>query len=98
GGRHEAPAPPDALEQIRVEALGKKGEVSLLMRGLAGLDPEARREAGQRPNPVKDALSAAIETRKALLGEAALDAKLVGERVDVTLPPRPESEGRIHAV
>jgi phenylalanyl-tRNA synthetase alpha chain len=94
----EAAETPDALEQIRVEALGKKGEVSLLMRGLAGLNPEARREAGQRLNAVKDALSAAIETRKALLGEAALDAKLVGERVDVTLPPRPESEGRIHAV
>jgi phenylalanyl-tRNA synthetase alpha chain len=78
--------------------LGKKGEVSLLMRGLAGLDPEARREAGQRLNAVKDALSTAIETRKALLGEAALDAKLAGEQVDVTLPPRPESEGRIHAV
>ena len=94
----EAAETPDALEQIRVEALGKKGEVSLLMRGLAGLDPEARREAGQRLNAVKDALSAAIEARKALLGEAALDAKLAGERVDVTLPPRPESEGRIHAV
>ena len=94
----EAAETPDALEQIRVEALGKKGEVSLLMRGLAELDPEARREAGQRLNAVKDALSAAIETRKALLGEAALDAKLAGERVDVTLPPRPESEGRIHAV
>jgi phenylalanyl-tRNA synthetase alpha chain len=94
----EAAETPDALEQIRVEALGKKGEVSLLMRGLAGLDPEARREAGQRLNAVKDALSTAIETRKALLGEAALDAKLAGEQLDVTLPPRPESEGRIHAV
>jgi phenylalanyl-tRNA synthetase alpha chain len=89
---------PEALEQIRVEALGKKGEISLLMKGLAGLDPEARREAGQQLNAVKDAVGAAIETRKTLLGEAALDAKLAGERVDVTLPPRPEAEGRIHAV
>jgi phenylalanyl-tRNA synthetase alpha chain len=89
---------PDALEQIRVEALGKKGEVSLLMKSLAGLDPEARREAGQQLNAVKDAVSAAIETRKTLLGEAALDARLAGERVDVSLPPRPESLGRIHAV
>ncbi len=94
----KAAGSPDALEQIRVEALGKKGEVSLLMKSVAGLDPEARREAGQQLNAVKDAVAAAIEARKALLGEAAFDAKLAGERVDVTLPPRPESEGRIHPV
>jgi phenylalanyl-tRNA synthetase alpha chain len=91
-------ATPDTLEQIRVEALGKKGEVSLLMKSLGGLDPEARREAGQRLNAVKDAVSAAIDARKQTLGEAALDARLAGERVDVTLPARPESEGRIHPV
>ena len=94
----EAAETSDALEQIRVEALGKKGEVSLLMKSLAGLDPEARREAGQKLNAVKDAVGAAIEARKGLLSEAALDARLVDQRVDVTLPPRPESEGRIHAV
>jgi phenylalanyl-tRNA synthetase alpha chain len=94
----EAAETPDALEQIRVEALGKKGEVSLLMKSLAGLDPEARREAGQNLNAVKDAVGAAIEARKGLLSEAALDARLADQRVDVTLPPRPESEGRIHAV
>ncbi|HEX3066877.1 MAG TPA: phenylalanine--tRNA ligase subunit alpha, partial [Dongiaceae bacterium] len=93
-----AAASPDTLEQIRVEALGKKGEVSLLMKSLGGLDPEARREAGQRLNAVKDAVSAAIDARKQTLGEAALDARLAGERVDVTLPARPESEGRIHPV
>jgi phenylalanyl-tRNA synthetase alpha chain len=91
-------ATPDALEQIRVEALGKKGEVSLLMKSLGGLDPEARREAGQRLNAVKDAVTAAIDSRKQTLGDAALDARLAGERVDVTLPARPESEGRIHPV
>src|SRR5689334_5132531 len=89
---------PDALEQIRVEALGKKGEVSLLMKSLGGLDPEARREAGQRLNAVKDAVTAAIEIRKQTLGEAVLDARLASEQVDVTLPPRPEAEGRIHPV
>jgi phenylalanyl-tRNA synthetase alpha chain len=89
---------PDALEQIRVEALGKKGEVSLLMKSLGGLDPEARRAAGQQLNAVKDAVSSAIDARKQHLGEAALDARLAGERVDVSLPPRPEHEGRIHPV
>jgi phenylalanyl-tRNA synthetase alpha chain len=94
----KAAATPDALEQIRVEALGKKGEVSLLMKSLGGLDPEARREAGQRLNSVKDAVTAAIETRKQNLGEAALDARLASERIDVSLPSRPENEGRIHPV
>lgn len=70
-----AAATPDALEQIRVEALGKKGEVSLLMKSLGGLDPEARREAGQRLNAVKDAVTAAIETRKQTLSEASRRSK-----------------------
>ena len=94
----KAAATPDALEQIRVEALGKKGEVSQLMKSLGGLDPEARREAGQRLNAVKDAVAAAIETRKQNLGEAALDARLASERIDVSLPSRPEAEGRIHPI
>ena len=94
----EAAETPDALEQIRIEALGKKGEVSLLMKGLAALDPAARREAGQRLNELKDVLAAAIEARKSVLGEAALDARLASQRLDVSLPPRPEVEGRIHAV
>jgi phenylalanyl-tRNA synthetase alpha chain len=94
----EAAETPDALEQIRIEALGKKGEVSLLMKGLAALDPAARREAGQRLNELKDALAAAIEARKSVLSEAALDARLASQRLDVSLPPRPDVEGRIHAV
>jgi phenylalanyl-tRNA synthetase alpha chain len=93
-----AAATPDALEQVRVEALGKKGEVTQLMKGLAGLDAEARREAGQQLNAVKDAVAAAIEARKAVLSDVALDTKLAAERIDVTLPPRPDAEGRIHPI
>ena len=89
---------PEALERVRVEALGKKGEVTQLLKGLAGLDGEARREAGQRLNAVKDALGQAIEARRTALAEIALDARLAFERVDVSLPPRPEAEGRIHPV
>jgi phenylalanyl-tRNA synthetase alpha chain len=88
----------DALEQVRVEALGRKGEITQFMKTLGGLGPEERREAGQRLNTLKDTVSAAIEARRQSLTEAALDAKLTGERVDVTLPPRPEPEGRIHPV
>jgi phenylalanyl-tRNA synthetase alpha chain len=89
---------PEALDRVRVEALGKKGEITQLLKGLAGLGAEARREAGQRLNAVKESVGEAIEARKAALDELALDARLAGERVDVTLPPRPEAEGRIHPV
>jgi phenylalanyl-tRNA synthetase alpha chain len=89
---------PEALDRVRVEALGKKGEITQLLKGLAGLDAEARREAGQRLNAVKESVAEAIEARKVALDELALDARLAGERVDVTLPPKPEAEGRIHPV
>ena len=86
----------DALDAIRVDALGKKGSISLAMRELGQLEGEARREAGQALNALKDTVSAAIENRKADLARAELDARLAGEKVDVSLSPRPEAEGRIH--
>ena len=86
----------DALDAIRVDALGKKGSISLAMRELGQLEGEARREAGQALNALKDTVSAAIENRKADLARAALNARLAGEKVDVSLSPRPEAEGRIH--
>ena len=86
----------DALDAIRVDALGKKGSISLAMRELGQLEGEARREAGQALNALKDTVSAAIENRKTDLARAALDERLAGEKVDVSLSPRPEAEGRIH--
>ena len=86
----------DALDAIRVDALGKKGSISLAMRELGQLEGDARREAGQALNALKDTVSAAIENRKADLARAALDARLAGEKVDVSLSPRPEAQGRIH--
>jgi phenylalanyl-tRNA synthetase alpha chain len=88
----------DALEQVRIEALGKKGEITQFMKTLGGLGPDERREAGQRLNALKETVTGAIEARKAGLAESALDARLADERVDVTLPARPEHEGRIHPV
>ncbi|MCA8932352.1 MAG: phenylalanine--tRNA ligase subunit alpha [Rhodospirillaceae bacterium] len=87
---------PDALEQVRVTALGKKGRITALMKTLGGLDPDARRDMGQRMNAVKDEIAAALTARKSVLDDAALTARLAAERVDVTLPVRPEKPGRIH--
>jgi phenylalanyl-tRNA synthetase alpha chain len=86
------------LEQVRVEALGKKGAVTQRMKSLGGLDPEARKEAGQALNQVKEAIAAAIEARKLDLEEKELEARLAEERIDVTLPARPAQVGRIHPI
>jgi phenylalanyl-tRNA synthetase alpha chain len=88
----------ETLEAIRVDALGKKGEISGLMKTLGELTPEERKEAGQRLNLLKDAVTAAIGARKEVLETAALDAKLAFEAIDLTLPPRPETEGRLHPI
>jgi phenylalanyl-tRNA synthetase alpha chain len=86
------------LEQVRVEALGKKGAVTQRMKSLGGLDPDARKAVGQALNQVKEAIAAAIEARKQDLEEAELEARLAEERIDVTLPPRPREVGRIHPI
>jgi len=88
----------EALEQVRIGTLGKKGRITDRMKTLGGLDPEARKAAGQALNAVKDAVTEAIEARRTALAGAALDARLARERIDVSLPPRPEQRGRIHPI
>jgi len=87
-----------ALEAVRVRALGRKGEVSLMMRELGRMSPEARREAGPRLNALRDEITAAIAARRAALADAALEARLRTEWLDVTLPARPMARGTIHPV
>jgi phenylalanyl-tRNA synthetase alpha chain len=93
-----AAADPNALDAVRVDALGRKGRITDLMKGLGKLDPDARREAGQALNAVKTAVADAIETRKQSLDDAALDARLAAESVDVSLPVRPEEQGLLHPI
>ncbi|NQW11208.1 MAG: phenylalanine--tRNA ligase subunit alpha [Alphaproteobacteria bacterium] len=88
----------DALEQVRIAALGKKGRLTERMKTLGALDPDARRAAGQALNTVKDAVTMALETRKTALEGTALDARLMQETVDVSLPTRPEAKGLIHPI
>lgn len=87
-----------ALEEVRVTALGKKGRITGFMKELGGLSPDERRERGQQLNALKDEIAAAIDGRKADLATAHLKARLEAERIDVTLPVRPETEGRIHPI
>ena len=85
-----------ALEAIRVEALGKTGSISELLKTLGKLTPDERREQGPKINGLRDAVASAIAAKKAALEAAELDAKLASERVDLSLPPPPERKGRVH--
>jgi len=87
-----------ALESIRVAALGKKGTVSELLKTLGAMTAEERKHNGPLFNGLRDKVALAITRRKSELGDAALNARLAQEKVDVTLPPRPEPTGTVHPV
>ncbi|MBH67618.1 MAG: phenylalanine--tRNA ligase subunit alpha [Rhodospirillaceae bacterium] len=88
----------NALEDIRISALGKKGSITDLMKGLGDLEPNKRKEAGQLLNRIKTEVSSAIDDRKLAMEESAMALQLSEDRVDVTLPVRPEMKGSIHPI
>jgi phenylalanyl-tRNA synthetase alpha chain len=88
------------LENIRIGALGKAGSVTALLKTMGALSPDERKTRGPLINGLRDAVQSALGARKEALADAALDARLAAERVDVTLPVRegPETRGRIHPI
>ncbi len=88
----------EQLEQIRVRLLGKKGEITSLLKSLGGMDPEARRTVGAKINEAKDGLIAAIEEKREALEQQALAQQLASDAVDVTLPGRGQPIGGLHPV
>ena len=89
---------PKALEQIRVDYLGKKGRLTELLKGLGQLSPEERPKAGAAINQAKQAVQKAIHERSTDIEQVALEAKLASESIDVTLPGRAEVLGGLHPV
>ncbi|RMF74373.1 MAG: phenylalanine--tRNA ligase subunit alpha [Alphaproteobacteria bacterium] len=87
-----------ALEKVRVQTLGRKGAISQRLKELGRLPPERRREMGAALNALKQEVAEAIARRRQALEEEALAARLVREKLDVTLPPPPIPDGRIHPV
>ncbi len=87
-----------ALEEVRIAALGKKGEITARMKTLGSLDAAQRKAQGQALNALKTTVAEAIEAKRTRLDEAALEAQLLAEKVDVSLPARPEREGFIHPI
>ena len=88
----------NALEQIRVQYLGKKGELTLVMQTLGKLSPEERPKAGALINAAKSQVQDVLNARKAELERAALGAQLAAERIDVSLPGRGQVSGGLHPV
>ncbi|MFP6826379.1 MAG: phenylalanine--tRNA ligase subunit alpha [Pseudohongiellaceae bacterium] len=88
----------NSLEQLRVQYLGKKGKLTVLLKSLGQLPVEERPAAGEKINLVKRQIQAALKVRKISLVEASLDAQLSQEVIDVTLPGRRQSAGGLHPI
>ncbi|HBO58857.1 MAG TPA: phenylalanine--tRNA ligase subunit alpha [Alphaproteobacteria bacterium] len=84
------------LDAVRVAVLGKKGLITEKMKTLGAMSPDERKAAGQQFNTLKTAVADAIEAKKSKLEEDAINARLAREAVDITLPVRPETQGRVH--
>jgi len=88
----------EILEEVRIAALGKKGRITSLMKNLGQMEPEERKLMGQNLNILKQDITSLLETKKVELETASLNARLLQERVDITLPSRPEELGTIHPI
>jgi len=88
----------DGLNALRVRYLGRKGEISSLLKGLGSMDPSGRREAGQEINSVKTVIDETIKVRFSELQSSLVDEKLRQERLDISLPGRRTHEGRLHPI
>ena len=94
----QAASSPAELEQLRVDYLGKKGQLTGLLKNLGTLSPEDRPKAGALINEVKQELTGVLNARKEDLEQQALAEKLASERVDVTLPGRRVDAGGLHPI
>ena len=87
-----------AWDAVRVGVLGKNGRLTGLLKELGKVPAEQRRERGAALNRLKEKLTEAVEARRVALEEATLDAQLANERIDVSLPPRPNPQGLVHPI
>ena len=84
------------MEQIRIKYLGKKGELTAVLRGMGALSPEERPIVGQIANEVRAQIEEAIAEKSAMLKQLELEKKLVEEKIDVTMPSAPMKVGTLH--
>lgn len=88
----------DALEAVRITALGKQGSVSALLKTMGAMSPEERQTKGPIINGLRESITAALAEKKAALESAALEARLSAERLDMTLPAPETPRGTVHPV
>lgn len=86
----------DHLEQLRVQYLGKKGQLSQILRGMGKLTPEERPRIGSLANEVKETLQSLLESQHQSLQAARIQAQLAAETLDVTMPGVLRPQGRVH--
>ena len=86
----------DKINDLRVKYLGKKGELTAILKGMGKLSKEERPVIGELANTVRDAISQALEEKSEELRAKALEAKLAGETLDVTLPGTSMPQGHLH--
>ena len=94
----DAAANPDALEAVRIDALGKQGSVSALLKTLGQMSPEERQQQGPVINGLREAVTNAIAAKKAAVDTAILNQRLATERLDMTLPAPEAPRGTEHPV
>lgn len=94
----EAAAETSALEALEVDVLGKKGHLTIILRGIGALAAEDRPKVGAVVNPLRETIERAFAERGAALRSAALAARLAAETVDVTTPGRPVARGSLHPI
>lgn len=87
-----------ALQDLRVQYLGKKGALTALLRGMGSLSPEERPRIGQLVNDVRQSLETALTEKEAILSEQALAQKLASEKIDISLPGRRQVLGHRHPI
>lgn len=88
----------EGLEQVRIQYLGKKGELTELLKHLGAMPPEERRDFGKAVNEAKNEIHALIENRNQELQNQALEQTLMSTRIDVTLPGCSQSSGSMHPI
>ncbi len=86
------------LDDVRVTVLGKKGRITALMKTLGQMDEQERKTKGQALNALKDEIAELIKKQESALKKQAIDARLVDEKIDITLSPRPHEKGTIHPI
>ncbi|MDQ3492328.1 MAG: phenylalanine--tRNA ligase subunit alpha [Chloroflexota bacterium] len=89
-------ADPPSLEAVEAAFLGRKGELRTLLGGIGGLPAEDRPRVGALANPIREELEGAVAQRRARLEAIALEVRMAGERLDVSLPGRPLRRGSLH--